>query len=394
MVPLPQLLTLGTSCLYRFISTMDGDAPHLTTSLLAAAPLCPLSNPQRFIFTVRVTNRDPDHRPVTILAHDTILDSSTSPLSQGRIEIVESEPRDHDNFWQPLPVWFTTGNVGNVHCRRADGGTNTPGDIQQTWDFDNTFVTLRYGERNQCEHVLTTPSEAGVSAAIDTVCLETGRSYRLRLKDHGIWWWRYGTKEEILQPKGTSAPLDTTPQLPPTVGVDGARFRVIEDLPYPPAISVSLAASSDVCRLSGSPLFIVTATVTYHGVQSVTVLSGFNVLDPEFDLKDFDIFDSETGVPIRWDEIAICRGSARYWNDFSTLEPNRSYRNQVTFSAAQTNSLQHGRSYVFRLRPCDIWWSYQAKDRIVGPENESGVNLRYVPPIRLACSDEVRFRAE
>lgn len=100
-----------------------------------------------------------------------------------------------------------------------------------------------------------------------------------------------------------------------------------------------------------------------------------------------------TRFALRHFDYSDVYGSTRSEGDFCTLTAGQSCDTKATLSGFDTLGLENGRSYLVRLRPRSLWWSYKTKEEILGPTGrKEETSLPYVTPIPIICPEEVRFR--
>lgn len=248
--------------------------------------------------------------------------------------------------------------------------------------------------------------------------LKPGRNYRLQTTsiDLGARWWRYGSQGELAV-KGVPVELLPPPE-PATVlatQICHRDFTVVESLPVPPSVRISLDLSHPVIYRLGDPLPMLKISITNTAHQPVTMISfgsqphvssthaksnsHANVISTsaKIALTNFSIThiaSQKEMVP----ESHLCvlqNGWER--RQFTTLEPGVPLVQEIEFlknATAVRARMVHG-EYKLKLRARGVWWHWGTKDAILeGKPGTKKLPGGPKPPLVLTSEDEVTFCLE
>ena len=226
---------------------------------------------------------------------------------------------------------------------------------------------------------------------LDIAGLAAGLEYTVSFHDHGIAWWRYGTKEELVQ-----QPLPPTEAGSPEVhACNMPTFHTLADAPPPPKVTVRLSASSSTCCLSGHPPFTIDIQFVWHASEPITVLTNNTlILD-----SGIDIIDAVSGKRVGPDQFEICDEGPWEAEDFMRPQPGVPYVQSRTLSptggAPDLPLLTSGREYIVRYQDLEWWWGYDEIDEMRAYAGDrSNIRPPRVTSIRPVPENEVKFRAE
>ena len=235
----------------------------------------------------------------------------------------------------------------------------------------------------------------------------------------GVRWWNYGDDVDLeLHASNSSLPPSEPAQL---VAIKSAHrdFSVVNSLPKPPSISISMSLSSSILHRSKSPPTTLRVVITNEGDRTITLRSsGHQVFispptedtpddhritsikpSPSIDnLSITKISTNEEFIAIPTTSCSITLGSGGYSRrGLTTLEPKVPLTHEfVLLENAQALVQRMGDDDEFRLRlrPFGVWWFAGTFDDIFGDQK----NIKKMPgpclPLVLQSDDELQFRLE
>ncbi len=359
-------------------------SPKVNIYLSPRPGICYLSNVHPFEPRIIIKSRD--SRPFTFLATGTIFDPIAT-FSRNRVEIVDSESRTV--IAKPLP---------EISEKSA---------VQPNYQDEEPFSFITLG--GNCHiHVIyfsTTPHTGHMGRIyfpFHSTGLVPGRKYTLRLRDSGVTWWKYGSKEDLGLPQ-TGVPGSLVPSESTSLDFhcqQSSEFRVASDLPESPNVSVSLSTSSDICHLSGHPLFTVRVTFTLYDKKPLTLNTNLSPLGAQSIAQIVDA-NTRAWVGIDFlDCVGVREDGPWAADDFVVLTPEQPHIQEIKLDREILDNLRSGKEYVACLgadggsRSTFKWWSYDSIEQVLQYAGMvGGSGLYYVPPIAPDLSAEVRFTA-
>lgn len=345
------------------------EAPQIEVQI-HASPTCYLSGAYPFRIAIHVVLH---HCPaITIFKHGTILDPS-AVFSLNRIEIFDSE----------------TGNKIRVPSNN---------EIEDQTDIpltpEDSLLTLY--ERRSSWIQLSTVAAKDYKHLLDVSGLARDRKYTLRLRDHGIVRWFYGTKDDLagrLYLPIEFAQAET--RLLPGYIYNTASFKTLSDLPQAPRVTVSISASSETCFLSGEPAFTILISYTSFADQPITVRKNTKYVTDD----GLEILDVSSRKCVGPGNICCCDEDFWRAEDFMRLEPFVPVVVKKTLTTTggyyDTQNLESGKHYIVKIKRLFdrlSWWGHEEIEEILRSLG-GGSLLPYVPPIWLVCENEVAFQA-
>lgn len=283
----------------------------------------------------------------------------------------------------------------SVECVDAESGEAIP---VLTAPTELSLMTL-YDKRSDYLTFTTDSTPREYEFIFETNKLQPDRSYTIRCHPLTLQWWSHDSQADILSYRASHGefPPSETPPLPCSVTRNEISFSTRNDLPQPPAITVSLSVPSTL-SLSNNPPFRFTMTFTSHAPRPITALAERD--NVETLNKDVEILSSETRLPIDSDLIDDGNmGGPWRREDFLRMEPGVPYAESRALDPTQAYSglenLKVGEEYILRMPDSQwSWWSEDSVDEVMryAGDRDSG-RLGHVPSIELVCQDEVKFRA-
>ena len=346
------------------------EAPQIEVQI-HVSPACYISCAYPFHIVIHVVLH---HWPaITVFKHGTILDPS-EVFSLNRIEIFDSETGNQ--------VRVPSNNVGiedqtDIPLTPEDS-LLTLHDRHSSWIEFSTVVTRDH------EHLL------------DVSGLAPDRKYTLRLRDHGIVRWFYGTKEDLtgwLYSPIEFAQAETRP-LPGYIN-NTPSFKTLSDLPQAPRVTVSISASSETCFLSGEPPFTILISYTSYTDQPITVRKNTMYVTDD----GLEILDVSSRKSVGPSNICCCCDED-LWRaeDFMRLEPFVPVVMKKTLTTTggyyDTQNLESGKHYIVKIRRRYdklSWWGHEEIEVILR-NLRGGSLLPYVPPIWLFVRMKSHFK--
>ena len=248
--------------------------------------------------------------------------------------------------------------------------------------------------------------------------LKPGRKYRLQTTsiDLGVKWWRYGSQGELAV-KGVPVELLSPPEPAAVVATQLCHrdFTVVESLPVPPSVHISLALSPPFVYRLGDPTPILKISVTNTADQPVTMTSFGSQphitsthakpnnhariisTSANISLENFSITHVASGKELLQESYLCVLQNGWQRRQFTTLEPGVPLVQEIEFlknATAVRARMVHG-EYKLKLRAREVWWHWGTKDEIL--EGELGTKSLPggpKPPLMLTSQDEVMFRLE
>lgn len=248
--------------------------------------------------------------------------------------------------------------------------------------------------------------------------LEPGHSYRLQTTstDLGVKWWRYGSQEELAA-KDLPTELLPPPEAAHLVATQICHrdFSVVESLPVPPFLYISLALSPPVIYRSGDPAPILTISITNTAEQPVTMISFGSQphLSPthahpnnhtrvistsaHISLENFSMTHLASGKEILQESYMCILQSGWQRRQFTTLEPGVPLVQEIEFlkDAAAIRARMELGEYKLKLRARNVWWHRGTLEEVLqGKLGTKKLPGGPKPPLVLASEDEATFRLE
>lgn len=276
-----------------------------------------------------------------------------------------------------------------------------------------TLLTRESGGRRKAQKIIP----LRISESIKHL-LKPGRRYRLQTTsiDIGVKWWRYGSKGELAV-KDVPMELLPSPQPATLVATQVCHrdFSVVELLPVPPSVYISLALSPPVIYKSGDHPPILKISITNTAYQPVTMISfgsqphispthaqsnnhaRVTSTSANISLENFSITHTASGKEMVQENFLCVLQSGWQRRQFTTLEPGVPLVQEIEFlknATAIRARMQHG-EYRLKLLAREVWWHWGTTEDIL--EGRSGTHRLPggpKPPLRLASEDEVTFRLE
>ena len=252
-----------------------------------------------------------------------------------------------------------------------------------------------------------------------------GHRYRLQLNDSldlGVKLWYYGRYSNLTLGSPRSLPQD--PHLVKLVASKPSHrdFCVVQSLPKPPPVSVTMSLSMSIVYRSGFPPVKVCLSIANNGDRPITVSSSgdqpyitaearsspvpnhrrITSIFPPPALKNFSIIKRQTGVdysPVQSSTCTLTSGSGGWSrHGLTTLNPGEPLINEFDFlvgANAIRSSMGGNDDFTLKLRPTGVWWHYGTLDDIFG--DKTALKTRPggpTPPLMLESQDELDFRFE
>lgn len=247
--------------------------------------------------------------------------------------------------------------------------------------------------------------------------LKPGRKYRLQTTniDLGVKWWRYGSQEELAV---KDVPMELLPSPEPAAVVATQLchrdFTVVESLPVPPSVYISLDLSQPVIYRSGDPAPTLKISVTNTARQPVTMISFGSQphisahaqpnnharvisTSAHISLDNFSITHVASGKEMLQESYVCVLQTGWQRRQFTTLEPGVPLVQEIEFlkhATAIRAKMEYG-EYKLKLRAREVWWHWGTKEEVL--ENKLGTKRLPggpKPPLILTSQDEVLFCLE
>lgn len=361
---------------------------------------CDISGRTPFKITIEIHRQGlgGDRRPLTLLKPGSLLDPS-SAIAEGKIQVIDAK----------------TGLL----VRQSEQKEETATPIQLSMDFEDSFITLepkpdrKHSAVDTVQYSFVLKNEKHEALLGNRLYVEAGHEYILQIApgDLGVKWWNYGSKEELLAPKGSERPLTLSePGRIYTRSIAKTRFFAVANLPRPPTVTISFSLSSSLVRLSGNPPVTLQVIIALDGPSPVTVRSTTTdrpprtILHPGFQLSCFSVADTKTGEPVAISNpfIQNTPGQGYPKGQFLTLKPGEPIVQEHVLATPHKGPFQEardvtpsmkGRSFSMRLNPVEVWWTEKSMDELFG-DQQRVFKLPYVPPIKIASDNEIYFSVE
>lgn len=298
-----------------------------------------------------------------------------------------------------------------VNLRPEDDNLTTSAPSAQPKNRVLTLLTRESGGRRKAQKIIP----LHISETIKHL-LKPGCRYRLQTTsiDLGVTWWRYGSQGELAI---KDVPMELLPPSEPATMVATQvchrDFSVVESLPVPPSVYISLALSPPVVYRSGdlSPTFKISITNTAD--QPVTMISFGSQphISPthtqsnnharvistgaKISLENFSITHMATGKEMVQESYTCVLQNGWQRRQFTTLEPGVPLVQEIDFlkNATAIRAGMDAGEYKLRLRARDVWWHWGTKEEILeGKPGTKRLPGGPKPPLILASEDEVIFR--
>lgn len=251
------------------------------------------------------------------------------------------------------------------------------------------------------------------------------RKYRVELGslDLGVKWWAYGNPGDLkLDASNSSLPPSESAKIVARQSIH-EDFLVVESLPKPPSVSISMSLSSNVLHRSGSPRTVVRVTVTnktkspvtirstgdqhfigpFHGSPSDSNSHRITSIEPSPSLSNLSIVKCSTGEDFSPQPRHTCSLTVGRFGGYSrrglmTLEPDVPLLHEFALlgrANAIVRNMGDDDEFVVKLRPLGVWWFPGTLDEIFDGEK----TIQRMPggprlPLILHCEDQLRFRLE
>ena len=234
--------------------------------------------------------------------------------------------------------------------------------------------------------------------------LKPGRKYCLQTNsiDLGEKWWRYGSQAELSVkdvPQGLFHPSETATLL--ATQLCHRDFSVVESLPVPPSVYISLVLSSPAIYRSGDAITILKISVTNLTNQPVTMVSVDSqpyvlphhaqsnnhacVISTSANISPGNF--STTHVAFRKELVQksrLCVLQSRWQRrQFTTLEPVVRLVQKIGFlkNATAVRARMELEKYKLKPRARGVWWHWGTKDEVL--ERKPGITT--LPRSRHRC---------
>lgn len=408
----------GISCLKLKISLQHSHSPVYDLSD---------TNPFDVFFEVdRFRGDGGGWRSITLLLNGSLLDVPHA-WSHGSLELIDLDadckvvfdPK-YDGIARPTQSTLRSDSFELVDVEENSRVTFTSEDDSLTTSApsaqpQNQFLTLltrESGGRRKAQKAIPLCIPKTIKHM-----LRPGRKYRLQTTsiDLGVKWWRYGSQEELAV---KHVPMDLLPP-PEPAAVEATQlchrdFTVIESLPVPPSVYISLDLSHPVIYRSGDPAPTLRISVTNTADQPVTMMSfgsqphmsthaqpnnHARVISTSADisLDNFSITHVASGKEILRESYLCVLQNGWQCRQFTTLEPGVPLVQEIEFlkTASAIRARMERGEYKLKLRAREVWWHWGTKEEVL--ENKLGTKMLPggpKPPLMLASEDEVIFRLE
>lgn len=266
--------------------------------------------------------------------------------------------------------------------------------------------------------VIPLPLHAHVKTA-----LIPDHQYRVELGPHelGIKWWSHGDGADLeLRASSSSLPPSEPAKL---VASKAARrdFSVVDSLPKPPRISISMSLSSNIVHRSKSSPTIIRVVITNEGARPITLRSfghqdflrpsngaednpnnhRITSIKPSPSISNFSITKISTNEEFVAKPTNTCTLSVgsgrRSRRGLTTLHPDVPLTQEFVLlenAEAIAKAMGDDDEFRLRLRPLGVWWFAGILDDIFGDQE----TITKIPgpclPLILQSNDELHFRLE
>ena len=253
--------------------------------------------------------------------------------------------------------------------------------------------------------------------------LVADHQYRVELGtlELGIKWWSYGDDADLeLHASNSSLPPSEQAKL---VASKSAHrdFSVVNSLPKPPRISISMSLSSNIVHRSRSPPTTLRIVITNEGDRAITLRSSgdqnflhpsngaenipnhhrITSTKPSPSIRNFSIIKistSEDFVAKPRHTCSLTVGSGgRSRRGLTTLEPDVPLSQEFALlenAEAIVKSMGDDDDFRLRLRPLGVWWFAGTLDDIFGDQEI----IKKMPgpclPLILQSDNKLQFRLE
>ncbi|CAF9925285.1 hypothetical protein IMSHALPRED_006433 [Imshaugia aleurites] len=246
------------------------------------------ANPFDVVFEVdRFRGDGAGWRSITLLLNGSLLDVFHA-FTHGLLELIDLDA-DRKIVFNPENDGVARPTVSNqLKFSASFEVEDLKEDIFSPFSPEEDNVTISAPSAQPERRFLTLPTRASggkrkaqkiislcVSATIQHL-LKSGRRCRLQTTsvDLLVKWWQYGSQEELAV---KDVPVELLPPPEPATIVATRichrDFSVVESLPVPPSIHISLGLSPPVIYRSGDPTPILEISITNTANQPVTMIS-------------------------------------------------------------------------------------------------------------------------
>ena len=247
--------------------------------------------------------------------------------------------------------------------------------------------------------------------------------YRVELDplELGIKWWNYGDDAD-LELHASNSSLPPSESAKPVASKPAHRdFSVVNSLPKPPSISISMSLSSNIVHRSKSPPTTLRAVITNKGNRTITLRSSgdqsflgpsngaentpnhhrITSTKPPPSIDNFSITKVSTNEefirkPIHTCSVTVGSGG-RSRRGLTMLEPGVPLTQEFVLlenAGAIIKAMGNDDEFRLRLRPLGVWWFAGTLDDMFGDQK----TIMRMPgpclPLILQSDDESQFRLE
>jgi hypothetical protein len=253
--------------------------------------------------------------------------------------------------------------------------------------------------------------------------LVPGHQYRVELGtfELGIKWWNYGDDTDLeLHASNSSLPPSEPAKL---VALNSAHrdFSVVNSLPKPPSISISMSLSSNIVHRSKSPPTTLRVVIINKSNRAITLRSsGDNSYlhpsngaedtpndhsitsnKPSPSISNFSITKISTNEEFVAKPTHVCNltvgSGGRSRRGLTMLEPDVPLTHEFVLlenANAIFKAMGDDDEFRLRLRPSGVWWFAGTLDDLFGDQG----TIKALPgpclPLILQSDDELQFRLE
>jgi len=247
--------------------------------------------------------------------------------------------------------------------------------------------------------------------------------YRVELGtlELGIKWWNYGDDADLeLHASNSSLPPSEPAKL---VALKSAHrdFSVVNSLPKPPSISISMSLSSNIVHRSKSPPTTLRVVISNESNRAITLRSSgdqsflgpsngaentpnhhrITSTKPSPSIDNFSITKISTSEefvakPTHTCSLTVGSGG-RSRRGLTMLEPDVPLAHEFVLlenAGAIVKAMGDDDEFRLRLRPLGVWWFAGTLDDIFGDQ----ATIKRMPgpclPLILQSDDELQFRLE
>lgn len=247
--------------------------------------------------------------------------------------------------------------------------------------------------------------------------------YRVELGTHelGIKWWSYGDDADLeLHASNSSLPPSEPAKL---VALQSAHrdFAVVNSLPKPPSISISMSLSSNIVHRSRSPPTTLRVVITNESNRAITLRSSgdqsflspsigaeytpnyhrITSTKPSPSISNFSITKISTGEefvakPTHTCSLTVGSGG-RSRRGLTMLEPDVPLTHEFVLlenANAFVKAMGDDDEFRLRLRPSGAWWFAGTLDDLFGAQDTIKALSGPCLPLILQSDDELQFRLE